>query len=64
LVELAPLKQEHLPFQRGLRRALEKAAGAAGEVELEVGFRPTLEHEYWRADVAFVASERWLAIPR
>jgi Uma2 family endonuclease len=64
LVELAPPKQEHLLIQRGLRRVLEKAAGGAGEVEIEVGFRPTPEHEYWKADVAFVSSERWLAIPR
>ncbi len=63
LVELAPPKQEHLLIQRTLRRVLEKAAGAAGEVEIEVGFRPTPEHEYWKADVAFIAGERWLAIP-
>jgi Uma2 family endonuclease len=63
LVELAPPKQEHLLIQRTLRRVLEKAVGAAGEVEIEVGFRPTPEHEYWKADVAFIAGERWLAIP-
>jgi Uma2 family endonuclease len=30
---------------------------------MEMGFRPQPEHEYWIADVAFIAKARWETIP-
>jgi Uma2 family endonuclease len=42
-----------------LRLLLEQAAGSAGVVETEVGYRPVPEHQYWEADVAFLSHEQW-----
>ena len=62
-VLVPPPKHAHYLMQRRLRRLLEAAAGAQGEVEIEPGFRPQPDHEFWIADVAFVSRERWDAIP-
>jgi Uma2 family endonuclease len=59
-----PPKHGHYLIQRRLRSGLESAAGDAGEVSTEMGYRPLPEHEYWIADVAFVSRERWDRIPR
>lgn len=52
-------KHKHYLTQRRLRLLLEPAAGSAGVVDMEIGFRAVPEHEYRVADVAFVAGERW-----
>jgi Uma2 family endonuclease len=59
-----PPKHDHHLIQQRLRRGLGNAAGDAGEVSTEMGFRPLPEHEYWVADVAFVSRQRWDRIPR
>jgi Uma2 family endonuclease len=46
-----------------LRQALERAAGNAGEVDIEMPFRPRPNFEYWQADVAFVSRTRWDLTP-
>jgi Uma2 family endonuclease len=63
VIEVSPPKHGHLRAQRRLWRLLEAAAGQAGEVEIEVGYRPVPEHEYWVADVVFVTRERWDQVP-
>ena len=63
LVEMSGPVHEHYAIQRRLRRLLEVAAGLSGEVDIEMGFRPLPEHEYRRADVAFVSAARWQSIP-
>jgi Uma2 family endonuclease len=64
LAKLTLPKHEHFLIQRFLREALGSAAAEAGVVDIELGFRPKPEHEYWKADVAYVSRQRWLAIPR
>jgi Uma2 family endonuclease len=59
LVKLVFPKMKHSRVQSQLRRLLERAAGQAGIVEKEVGFRPVPEHEYRIADVAFISKGRW-----
>jgi len=58
-----PIHKHHL-VQRRLMRLLEKAAGDAGEVSMEMGFRPLGEREYRIADVIFLAKDRWDSIDR
>ena len=62
-VHMPPPKHQHYLAQRRLQRLLEQAAGAAGEVGIEMAFRPLPEYEYWQADVAFVSRARWEQIP-
>lgn len=64
VVEVPFAKHGHAMDQRQLRRLLERAAGETGVVEIEVAYRPTPEYEGWRADVAYVSSERWYGTPR
>jgi len=52
-------KMGHVLQQRRLRLLLESAAGESGIVEIELGFRALPEHEYRRADVAYVSRARW-----
>jgi Uma2 family endonuclease len=59
LVNVPPPKIEHTRVQWRIRRLLESAAGAAGIVDKEIGFRPRREDEWRVADVAFVAKARW-----
>ena len=63
LFTLSPPKHKHYSIQHRLRRLLEKAAGDAGEVEIEMAFRALPEHEYRIADVAFLVEGRWEGIP-
>ncbi len=58
-VKVAPPKIEHSRVQWRIRRLLESAAGAAGIVDKEIGFRVLREHEWRIADVAFVSKARW-----
>lgn len=58
-----PIHEHHL-IQRRLMRMLENAAGDAGEVSMEFGFRPHTEYEYRIADVVFLSNDRWNSIPR
>ena len=62
-VFVAPPIHDHYQVQQRLRRLLERAAGDAGEVGTEMGFRPLPEHEYWYADVAFLSRKRWDETP-
>lgn len=59
VIELARPKLNHSRVQWQLRHLLERAAGDAGIVTTEIGFRPTLENEYWIADVALVSKASW-----
>src|SRR5579872_469206 len=59
LFQVAPPKFEHSRVQWQLRRLLERAAGDAGILTTEFGFRPTSEYEYLVADVVFASMERW-----
>jgi Uma2 family endonuclease len=63
LVFVAPPKHDHYKVQQRLLRLLLRAAGNAGEVGTEMGFRPHPEHEYWYADVAFLSRRRWDETP-
>lgn len=58
-----PIHEHHL-VQHRLLRLLMKAAGDAGEVTMEFGFRPRGEREYWVADVVYLPKDCWDAIPR
>ena len=57
-IEVPPAAYKHHKTIRALRRLLEAAAGLAGEVDSEWGFRPVPEYEYRIADVAFVSRDR------
>jgi Uma2 family endonuclease len=59
LVKAAPPKLQHARVQWQLRRLLESAAGSAGAVTTEIGFRALPEYEFRIADVAFVSKARW-----
>lgn len=63
IVTVPPPLHGHFLVQRRLRRLLDQLTGGAGEVETELGYRPTPDHNYWEADVAFVARNRWDQIP-
>jgi Uma2 family endonuclease len=55
---VAPPKLQHSRVQWRIRRMLESAAGDAGIVDKEIGFR-VHEHDYRIVDVAYVSRERW-----
>jgi Uma2 family endonuclease len=63
LVHVPPPNRKHYLAQRRLLSRLEQAAGVAGEVGMEMAFRPLPDFEYWQADVAFVSRVRWDQIP-
>jgi len=54
-IEVAQPKHGHVSRQRRLLQLLEPAAGDAGVVWTEMGYRPVPEHEYWVADVMFLS---------
>jgi Uma2 family endonuclease len=62
-VPMPPPNRTHYLVQRRLRRYLEKAVGGAGEVDIEMPFRPLADFEYWQADVAYVSRTRWDQTP-
>lgn len=64
LVKVPPPEFPHFRIQHQLRKLLESAAPASGEVEIEFAFRARPEHEYRVADVAFVAHDRWARASR
>ncbi len=57
-----PPIHRHYRVQHRLTRLLGRAAGDAGEVGTELGFRPLGDREYRIADVAFLAKDRWDSI--
>ena len=63
IVFLAPPRHDHYKVQLRLLRLLMQAAGNAGEVGMEMRFRPLPEYEYWYADVAFLSRKRWDETP-
>jgi Uma2 family endonuclease len=62
-VQMPSDNRTHYLVQRRLRRYLEKGARSAGEVDIEMPFRPLPDFEYWQADVAFVSRTRWDQTP-
>jgi Uma2 family endonuclease len=58
LVNVPPPKIEHSRVQWRIRHLLESAAGVAGIVTTEIGFR-VRDREYRIVDVAFVSKVRW-----
>lgn len=58
VVTMPPPKRGHQRIQRKLQALLLPCIGEAGVVEVEMAFRPTSEHEVWRADIAYVTRER------
>ena len=63
-IQLPHPLHEHYAIQLQLRDLFASAAGSAGKVGMEWGFRPTGEYQYFVADVAFVSRERFKAISR
>jgi Uma2 family endonuclease len=61
LFKVPPPKYVHFMIQQILRDLLDQAGAGAGRAYTEVGFRPTTEHEYRVADVAYAANSRWIA---
>jgi Uma2 family endonuclease len=60
---VAPPKHDHYMIQQCLVRLLLRHAGDADVVGTEMGFRPRPEHEYWYADVGFLAKLRLEQVP-
>jgi len=60
---VAPPKHDHYMIQQRLVRLLLRHAGDADVVGTEMGFRPRPEHEYWYADVGFLAKTRLDQVP-
>ena len=61
LVQLAYPKLPHTRAQWQLRHLLERSAGDAGVIVVEMPYRPLPEHEAWQADVAYISRARWEA---
>jgi Uma2 family endonuclease len=62
LFHMAPPKHGHKRVQHTLQRLL-SLHGGAWVAATEVGFRPTLDSEYWTADVALMSTARWEQTP-
>lgn len=58
IVEMPPPVHGHKMIERRLRRILDQAAGSAGAVEIEAGFKLG-EQDYRIADMAFVSPKVW-----
>ncbi len=58
VVLVPPPKRPHQRDQRRIRKVLEPLLEYRGIVDTEMGFRPSPEHEFWIADVAFITFER------
>ena len=56
LFTVPPPKYIHFMIQQILRDLLDRAAAGAGRAYTEVGFRPTAEHEFRIADVAYASA--------
>jgi len=63
LIEVPPPIQRHKRIEHRLQQFLQIAAGPAGVVTTEMGFRPVIGNEYLIADVVFISQEIWDAIP-
>src|SRR5689334_13686605 len=51
-------KWGHERRQGRITNLIKRLSCREGEVRMEMAFRPTQEHQLWRADVAFVRAER------
>ena len=58
VVIVPPVKRGLHRIQGRVRRLFEQFGGSHGVTDIEWGFQPTPEHEFWVADVAFVTNER------
>jgi Uma2 family endonuclease len=63
VVNVPPPKRGHQRIQRKAQALLVRSLGESVVVEVEMAFRPTPEHEVWRADVACISRERDAATP-
>lgn len=54
----------HQEIQMAIAFALHPQIARFGHLGVELGFRPTLEHNEWSADVGFVVRQRWEAVPK
>lgn len=63
LIIVPPPMSRHHKIQNKLSRLPLRVAEQAFDVSTECPFRPLAHNEYWIADVAAVALERWNAIP-
>jgi Uma2 family endonuclease len=59
VVKVPPPKLKHSMVQEVLRDLLKQAAGGAGSVHVELGFRALPDGEFRFADVAYSSKERW-----
>jgi len=60
VVSMPPRIISHFEIQGALLMLLRELE-AFGRLSGEFPFQPTPEHEYWTADIGFVAKARWLA---
>jgi Uma2 family endonuclease len=58
VVVMPPPKRGHQRIQDRIMMLLKQLTGGRGVVQMEMGFRPTPEHELWQADVACISVER------
>jgi Uma2 family endonuclease len=58
VVTMPPPKRGHQRIQWRLQKLFVRIFGEDGVVEVEMAFRPTPEHEVWKADVAYIPAVR------
>jgi Uma2 family endonuclease len=58
VVLVPPAKEGHQRIQDRIQMILKRLVGHAGEIRMEMAFRPTPEHNVWVADVGFIRAER------
>ncbi len=58
-ITLPPPKLKHGLIRRNLVKLLEPWAEKGGLVDKEVGYRPVPQYQFWTADVAYLAAERF-----
>jgi len=62
VIELPPARKAHSLLRKRLYELLTRRLESGFYVDVELGFRPIEGEEYWQADVAAVALERWNAV--
>jgi Uma2 family endonuclease len=63
-ITVPPPKYIHFMIQQILRDLFDRPAAGAGRAYTEVGFRPTGDHEFRIADVAYASNARWMQASR
>ncbi len=58
VVLMAPPKWGHTQIQERIRQLFEKLIEDRGVVLVELGFQPSSDYEFWRADVGVVRKQR------